>query len=302
VYDYQRASGELQPESFEYSGEMAGETSQFMELESPFSEAEEMELAAELLMVSSEAEMERFLGNFFKKAWKGIKSVGAKVLPVVGGVLKTVAKTALPIAATAAGTFFGGPLGGAIGGKLGSLVSQALEAETAGMDAMDRDLEKCRRFVRMAGTAARTAALATPGTDPAKIARNALAASAERKLAQAVPARKAALAGVPTATAPSPASRMARTAAPPSGTFGRPAAPAGFGPSMANASPPARAAPPARGAAPAGIGMAASMPCKPCGCKHAVKHPANCTCCKCRNKGQSGRWIRTGNGIVIINC
>src|SRR5262249_48961307 len=122
---------------------------------SPFSETEEMELAVELLQVTTEAELEQFLGNLFKKAWRGIKAVGSSVIRPLGGVLKTVAKTALLFIATAAGTFFGGPAGGAIAGKLGSLVSQALEAEAAAMRAADRDLEKCRQFVRMAGKAAR---------------------------------------------------------------------------------------------------------------------------------------------------
>jgi len=41
--------------------------------ETPFSEAEEMELAAELLSVSNEAELEQFFGNLFKKAAGFIK-------------------------------------------------------------------------------------------------------------------------------------------------------------------------------------------------------------------------------------
>ncbi len=126
MYDVNRGFGELQPESFAYASESIGETSFLSEGESPFSEAEEMELAAELLAVSNEAELEQFLGNLFKKAWSGIKSFGSKIARSLGGVLKTVAKTALPYLATAAGTFIGGPVGGAIGGKLGSLVSQAL--------------------------------------------------------------------------------------------------------------------------------------------------------------------------------
>ena len=86
--------------------------------QSPFSEAEEMELAVELLEVTTEAELEQFLGNLFKKAWRGIEAVGSSVIRPLGGVLKTVAKTALPFVATAAGTFFGGPAGGAIAGRL----------------------------------------------------------------------------------------------------------------------------------------------------------------------------------------
>src|SRR3954464_5132293 len=51
----------FESESFEFAG--AGET----ELGSLLSEAEEVELAMELIAVSSEAEMEQFLGKVFGK-------------------------------------------------------------------------------------------------------------------------------------------------------------------------------------------------------------------------------------------
>ncbi|HSX81123.1 MAG TPA: hypothetical protein VLQ80_21460, partial [Candidatus Saccharimonadia bacterium] len=213
---------ELQPEAFSFTGEMESETSFLTELESPFSEAEEVELAIELLEVTSEAELEQFLGNLFKKAWQGIKTIGSKVL-------RPLVKTVLPIAATAAGTFFGGPAGGAIAGKLGSLVSKALEAETAGVSPEDRDVEKCRQFVRMAGAAARAAALAPPGANPVAVAQRVLANAAQRKLTMGTPG-------------------------------GSPAAPK-----------------------------------RRCRCGQ----PGNCTC---GQSGKSGRWIRRGRDIVIINC
>ena len=50
-------------------GEIYGETS----LESPFTEAEEMELAAELLEITSEEELDQFLGKLLKGAWRGIR-------------------------------------------------------------------------------------------------------------------------------------------------------------------------------------------------------------------------------------
>lgn len=226
MYEPNRAS-ELQPEYFEFAGEIANESSLFSELESPFNESEEMELALELLEVTSDAELEQFLGNLFKKAWRGIKGVGSTLIRPLGGVLKTVAKTALPVLATAAGTFFGGPAGGAIGGKLGSLVSQALETETAGLVAHDRDLEKARQFVRMAGNAARAAALVPSIKDPIAVATNVLANSARKKLFISS----------------------------------------------------------------AGLSPSASI--RPCACG---KPPGKCQC------GKSGRWIRRGQSIVIINC
>ena len=223
MYDSNRRA-ELQPEAFPFTGEMESETSFLTELVSPFGEAEEVELAIELLEVTSEAEMEQFLGKLVKKAWKGIKTVGSKVL-------RPLVKTVLPIAATAAGTFFGGPAGGALAGKLGSLVSKALEAETAGVSPQDRDVEKCRQFVRMAGTAARAAALAPPGANPVAVAQRVLANTAQQKLTLGT--------GTP-------------------------------GPSSA----------------------ASRSRCR-CG------QPENCIC---GQSGKSGRWVRRGRNIIIINC
>src|ERR1044072_8324792 len=74
-------------------GEYAGESEGFGEFgyESPFSEAEEMELASELLNVQSEAELEQFFGNLFKKVGGFFKSgVGKQI----GGAFKGGAKTA----------------------------------------------------------------------------------------------------------------------------------------------------------------------------------------------------------------
>ena len=64
------------------------------------------------------------------------------------------------------------------------MVSQALEAETAATAAVDRDLEKCRQCVRMAGNAAKAAALAPPGADPVAVAKKSLAVSAQQKIAK----------------------------------------------------------------------------------------------------------------------
>ena len=222
----------MQPESFEYSGEMTNEMNYLSELESPFNEAEELELAYELLEVTSEAELEQFLGKLVKKSWRGIKKVGSKFLRPLGNVLRAVAKTALPFVATAAGTFFGGPAGGAIAGKLGSLVSQALEAETANILPQDRDLEKCREFVRMAGKAARAAALAPSNMNPITAASNMLASTAKQKLLASN-------------------SNITTRNQSPRGSHG----------------------------------------CSSCG-----KPPGRCQC------GKSGRWVRRGKSIVIINC
>jgi hypothetical protein len=254
---------EVRPEAFQFVGATNGGSFVRSGPRSPFSDAEEMELALELLGVTSEAELEQFLGDLFKKAWRGIKRVGSKVIGPLGGLLKTVAKKALPFLATAAGTFFGGPAGGAIAGKLGSLVSQALEAEVAGMAAADRDLEKSRQFVRLAGQAARAAASAPTGANPIAVAQKILADSAKEMLA-----RKAA-----------PAARA--------GNFAERALPAA---TMKTAAAAGRAAPQKSRTGTQAPGERS--------CSICEQPPGSCQCGKI---GRSGRWFRSG-GSIIVNC
>ncbi|GGX86674.1 hypothetical protein GJV26_28795 [Massilia dura] len=132
------------------------------ELEGPFSEVEEMELAMELLSVASEEELDQFLGGLFKKAWKGIKKVGSvvgKVVKPLGGVLKGIAKTALPFVGGALGSMIPIPgVGTMIGKAAGSALAKALEMEAEGMDPEQAEFEMARRFVRIAGSAAQHAA------------------------------------------------------------------------------------------------------------------------------------------------
>ena len=126
-----------------------------------FSEEEEMQLAMELLEVASEEELEQFLGNVFKSVWKGVKKVGstiAKVAKPLGGALKAVAKTALPFVGGALGSMIPIPgVGTALGSALGRAASNALELEMENAAPADRELELARRFVRIAGQAARLA-------------------------------------------------------------------------------------------------------------------------------------------------
>ena len=125
-----------------------------------FGEEEELQLAMELLEVSSEEELEQFLGNVFKSVWKGVKKVGstiAKAAQPLGGALKAVAKTALPFVGGALGSMIPG-VGTALGSALGRAASSALEQEMASAAPGDRELAMARRFVRIAGQAARLAA------------------------------------------------------------------------------------------------------------------------------------------------
>lgn len=151
--------------------------------ESFFSEAEELELAAELLAISSEEELDLFLGKLFKGIGRGLKKfgrfVGKKVLPALGKGLKAIGKVALPIVGKALGSFIPIPgVGTAIGGAIGTAVSKALELEFSGLPSEEAELEVARRFVRIAVTAANQAALANPHANPEAVANAALMAAA----------------------------------------------------------------------------------------------------------------------------
>jgi hypothetical protein len=171
--------GEYEGE-YEYEGEaqLAGEG----EGEGPFSEAEEIALAAELLSVSNEAELEQFLGNL----WKGIKKVGSVVGQAVkpfAGVLRSVAKTALPFVGGALGSLIPIPgVGTAVGSALGGALSQALEMEYGEMELEDREFEMARSFVRIAGTAAQEFEQPARGGNMAAAVQAALASAAQQHL------------------------------------------------------------------------------------------------------------------------
>jgi hypothetical protein len=165
---------------YEFGGSASGEVA------SPLTEAEEVELAMELMAVSSEAEMEQFLGNVFKSAWKGLKKVGSavgKIAKPLGGVLKSVAKTALPFVGSALGSFIPIPgVGTAVGGALGTALSKALELEYGELESEEAEFEMARRFVRIAATAAQQAASAPPAADAASAVNRALVSAARQHL------------------------------------------------------------------------------------------------------------------------
>ena len=172
--------GEFEDE-YEDEFEEEYEFSDEQEFEGVFDEAEEMDLAAELLSISDEYEMDQFIGNLIKKVGRKVKKFAkSSTGRALGGILKKVAKRALPVVGRAAGTFFGGPVGGAIGGKLASAAGKAFGLELEGLSPEDQEFEVARRFVRLAGDAAKKAALA-PRTAPANKAALVAVKSAAKK-------------------------------------------------------------------------------------------------------------------------
>ena|SRR2546425_1179101 len=195
--EYLGEAQEFQPEAFEFggTGEVYGETlgesfeaglhetgtfETFEPQELPVNEALEMELASELLEVTSEEELDRFLGSLIRKATGAVgKFIRSPLGRTLGGLLKPLAKKFLPIAGGALGTF-GGPLGGMVGGKLANLAGRAFGLELEGMSSEDAQFEVARRFVRFGSAAANNAASAPPSADPRTTAQVAVTTAAQR--------------------------------------------------------------------------------------------------------------------------
>jgi hypothetical protein len=172
---------------FEYSNEFGGQGEQF-EYEAEWSpeaginESEELELATELLGVTTEVELDRFLGNLVGRVGRAVRSfANSSVGQALGGVLKGVAKKALPLAGGAVGAYFGGPLGAKIGTGLANAAGNALGLEGE-LAHEDRELAGAKQFVRLAAQSAASAAAAPPGSDPRTVAQQA-AVNAARVLA-----------------------------------------------------------------------------------------------------------------------
>jgi hypothetical protein len=189
MYDDEEFEGEYEYEGefddeYEYESEYEGEYEyeSFADTEGVFDETEEMELAAELLTVSDDQELEQFLGSLIKKVGSKVRKFAkSSTGRALGGLLKSVAKKALPIAGRAAGAFLGGPAGAAIGGKLASFAGRKFFGlELEGMSPEDQEFEVARRVVRFSAEAAKKASLAPKSAPAINVAKAAVKAAARK--------------------------------------------------------------------------------------------------------------------------
>lgn len=182
MHDIDRTTAEM--ESWETGPYETGqyEFETYQESQGPFSEAEEMELATQLLEVTDEAELDQFLGSLFKKASRAVGSFMKGPLGrQLGGLIKPLAKKALPMVGGALGSFIPIPgVGTAVGTALGSAASNLFEMELEGLSAEDQEFEVARRLVRLAGETAQQAAQTPPNVPPQQAAKQALIAAAQQ--------------------------------------------------------------------------------------------------------------------------
>jgi hypothetical protein len=169
---------EWMPEAFEYGeAEWSGETAE----SGVFNEAEEMELAAELLGVASEQELDQFLGRLMRRAGR---AVGRFVPPpthrALGGILKGAAKQALPDVASMLGRRPAGGQGATNGGHPASPAGELFGLELEGLSLEDQEFEVAKRLVRLAGVAVKNAALSPTNASPNTAAQAAAVSAAQQ--------------------------------------------------------------------------------------------------------------------------
>ncbi len=147
--------------------------------ESPFSEDEEQELAAELLGVTSDQELDQFLGNLLHRA---ASVAGGALQSPLGRALGGWAKGAVRKILPGIGLDFNHLLDSAASGQIGQLAAGAgrlLGMEFEGLSAEDQEFNAAQQLVRLAGTAAARAASSSIGS-PKDVARQAMIEAARQ--------------------------------------------------------------------------------------------------------------------------
>ena len=209
---------EFEADAFEF--QEGGEFEFQGEMEAPFDEVEEMQLASELMEITDEAELDQFLGNLIRRAGQVVgRAVQTPLGRAVGSYLKGAFRSSLPGLSglyAAAAPVFGrmsdsrAPSGNGAGNGFGYPAAANAGGDERGADeppmnesAGDQEFELARDLVRMAGSAvsnatnavsnAASGALQSPqGRTLQNVARSAVQAAASAHmpaLLGSVPAR-----------------------------------------------------------------------------------------------------------------
>jgi hypothetical protein len=149
-----------------------------------FDESEELELAARLLDVVNDKQLNQFLSDLIRKV--GAAS-GSVVTPsdaiAIGDVLKGAIYRILPIHTMGRSLEHGSTMHSSIGAQLSSGLSsvagQVLGLELEGLSPEDREFEAIRQFVRFAGETVKNTAQGSMRGNPHEMAHRAAAEAAE---------------------------------------------------------------------------------------------------------------------------
>jgi hypothetical protein len=179
-FDHEAFDREADNEGFDNEGydTEAYPQPQAYEAEAPSDEIEEMELAAELLEVQSDQEMENFIwGAVAKLLGSALKSGAGQQLV---GLVKDAAKQIVPLAGRVIGGAVGGPGGATIGGNIADQASKLLGLELEGLAHEDQEFETARGFVRFMRESARQLSYAPGELSDADAARQAFMQAASQ--------------------------------------------------------------------------------------------------------------------------
>jgi hypothetical protein len=168
------------PASSYEAGEFEANEFEFNETGEVFGEAENMELASELLGATSERELEQFLGDLVGKAGQALgQFVASPRGQSLVAALKSAARQVLPAVGSSVGKYFGGATGADFGAKAASAAGRAFGLELEGLSGEDREFEVARRFVDFAGEAVRRLTDQPATSDPRSAARAAIVEAAK---------------------------------------------------------------------------------------------------------------------------
>jgi hypothetical protein len=165
----------------EYDTEFAYEDENEQDEYSQEGEDVEIQLAAELLSVSGEEELDQFLGKLMRRAAGAARGIlSSPAGQQLKGLLRQAAKRALPIAGRAVGNYIGGASGGNFGATVASQAGQMFGLEVEGLSAEDQEFQVARRVVRLANDATQRIAATRSAANPRQAATTALSAAAAR--------------------------------------------------------------------------------------------------------------------------
>ena len=135
--------------------------------EAVLGEADELELAAELLEATSEAALEQFLGGLIERAGQAIgRAAPGPVKGALTTMLKDAAKRTLPVIGRTIGQRVGGAAGADLGAQVVNAAASYFGLELEGLSPEDQEFEAARRFIRFAGEAANNAVAAPTALPP----------------------------------------------------------------------------------------------------------------------------------------
>jgi len=217
-YEQWESEGEGEQEYLE-ADEFEFEDSEMYEAESEslfckngeMCEAQETELALELLEVTNEAELEAFIGNLARKAMQAGRSILSQPdMQAVGGILKGAAGKALPHIGSAVGRHFGGATGAKWGGRLAGAAGKLFGLELEGLSGEDQEFEMAKGYVRFAGHTVRNMSGMAGSADPLAAAKQAASAAARVHAPGLLSVGKARTVGGPSAPLPTSSGQSGR--------------------------------------------------------------------------------------------